>query len=76
MFDAVAAAYAIDPSQCPTTPMKIEVDAKGFTREVPGAANAFVCLHSDSDKFFEFYMPRLLKQRMAGSCTTKPHPGL
>ena len=41
MFDAVAAAYAIDPSQCPTTPMRLEVDAKGFTREVPGEPEYF-----------------------------------
>jgi purine nucleosidase len=68
MFDAVAVAYAIDPSQCPVTPMRLEVDAKGFTREVQGEPNTFVCLRSDSDKFFEFYMPRLLEQRLAGSC--------
>ncbi len=68
MFDAVAVAYAIDPSQCPTAPMRLEVDAKGFTREVPGEPNTFVCLRSDSDKFFEFYMPRLLNQNMSGSC--------
>jgi purine nucleosidase len=68
MFDAVAVAYAIDPELCPATPMKIEVDAKGFTREAPGAPNAFVCLRSDSDTFFEFYMPRLLQQKLSGSC--------
>jgi inosine-uridine nucleoside N-ribohydrolase len=72
MFDAVAVAYAIDPDQCTTEPMRVEVDAKGFTREVPGSPNTFVCLHSDSDKFFQFYMPRLLNQKMAGSCTKAP----
>lgn len=69
MFDAVAAAYAIDSTQCPTTPMRIDVDARGFTHEVPGSPNAFVCLRSDSDKFFEFYMPRLLQQKLSGSCS-------
>jgi purine nucleosidase len=44
------------------------VDDKGFTRPVPGAANSFVCLSSDSDKFFNFYMARLMQQRLAGSC--------
>jgi purine nucleosidase len=68
MFDAVAVAYAIDPEQCPATPMKIVVDDKGFTREVPGQSNSFVCLRSDSDKYFEFYMPRLLGQKLAGIC--------
>jgi purine nucleosidase len=70
MFDAVAVAYAIDPEECPATSMKIVVDDKGFTREAEGAPNAFVCLRSDSDKYFDFYMPRLLEQKLAGSCTT------
>jgi purine nucleosidase len=72
LFDDVAVAYAIDPELCPATPMKIEVDAKGYTREVQGAPNAFVCLRSDSDKFFEFYMPRLLEQKLNGSCALAP----
>ena len=70
MFDAVAVAYAIDPTQCPATPMKIVVDDKGFTREATGTANAYVCLRSDSDRYFEFFMPRLLNQKMAGVCMT------
>lgn len=72
MFDAVAAAYAIDPSLCPAAPMRLEVDAKGFTREVQGEPNTFVCLRSDSDIFFEFYMPRLLDQKLTGSCVSTP----
>ncbi len=68
MFDDVAVAYAIDPAQCPVTSMRIEVDAKGFTREKQGQSNAFVCLQSDSDRFFDFYMPRLLQQKLSGSC--------
>ena len=68
LFDDVAVAYAIDPGLCPTTPLRIEVDAKGFTREVSGKPNAQVCLHSDTDKFLEFYMPRLLEQKLSGSC--------
>ncbi len=68
MFDAVAAAYAIDPGQCPATPMHLHVDASGFTRRAPGQPNTYVCLHSDSDKFFDFYLPRLLRQSLAGSC--------
>jgi len=72
IFDGVAVAYAIDPAQCPVTPMKVDVDAKGFTREERGQPNTFVCLRSDSDMFFDFFMPRLLQQRMAGSCENKP----
>jgi len=68
LFDAMAVAYAIDPTQCPATPLQIEVDGKGFTREAQGKPNANVCLHSDTDKFLEFYMPRLLQQKLSGSC--------
>jgi inosine-uridine nucleoside N-ribohydrolase len=68
MFDAVAVAYAIDPAQCPATPMRISVDDKGFTRQVPGEPNSFVCLQSDSSSFYDFYMPRLLRQSLEGSC--------
>ncbi len=61
MFDAVAVAYAIDPQQCPVTPLHLEVDAAGYTREKPGSSNANVCLASDTDSFFRFYLPRMLK---------------
>jgi inosine-uridine nucleoside N-ribohydrolase len=58
LFDAVAAAYAVRPEVCPTKPMRIEVDDKGFTRRVEGAANANVCLHSSADRFFDIFMQR------------------
>ncbi|HEX3435675.1 MAG TPA: nucleoside hydrolase [Pseudacidobacterium sp.] len=73
LFDDVAVAYAIRPDLCPVVPMHIEVDDAGFTRERPGAANVNVCLSSDSDKFFLFWMPRLLEQNLHGtsSCVTQ-----
>ena len=58
LFDAVAAAYAVRPEVCPTTAMRIEVDDKGFTKKVGGAANANVCLHSSADRFFDIFMQR------------------
>jgi purine nucleosidase len=58
LFDAVAAAYAVKPEICPTTPMRIEVDDKGFTRRIDGAPNANVCLHSSADQFFDFFLQR------------------
>lgn len=67
MFDAVAVAYAIDAEICPATPLHIEVDGSGYTREKPGNPNANACLKSDSDSFFQFLMPRLLKQNARGS---------
>ena len=60
LFDAMAVAAAIDPSLCPTQPMHVEVDARGFTRETPGPPNANVCLASDSDRFFHFYIRAVL----------------
>ncbi|HEY0795680.1 MAG TPA: nucleoside hydrolase [Acidisarcina sp.] len=57
LFDAVATAYALDPELCPMTPMRIEIDDKGFTRKVEGAVNANVCLSSNDKSFFDFYIP-------------------
>ncbi len=60
LFDPMAVGFAIDPGLCPVTPMRIRVDDKGYTRPEPGEPNAQVCLHSDPEKFFDFYMGRLL----------------
>jgi purine nucleosidase len=60
LFDAMAAAYALDPSLCPTTPMHIRIDDRGSTLPEPGPANANVCLQSDSDRFFHFYIRNVL----------------
>ena len=71
LYDPVALAYAIDPATCPTTPLHIEVDSKGFTRATPGPPNANVCLEPHPDAFFHFFLPRLLNQKMSGTqaCT-------
>lgn len=61
LYDAVATGFAIDPSVCPITPLALTVDNTGFTREIAGKPNTFVCLTSDSDRFFEFYLPRILQ---------------
>ena len=76
MFDVVAAAYAIDPAVCPTTPLYIEVDAGGFTRVKPGTPNAQSCLEPQTDAFFKLLMPRLLNQRLRGNrvCTVAVKP--
>ena len=60
LFDAMAVAAAIDPGLCPTVPMRIEVDDKGYTRVIEGKPNANVCLESDSDRFFHFYLPTIM----------------
>jgi purine nucleosidase len=61
LFDPVAVAYAVRPDLCPTTPMRLEVDDKGFTRPVEGAPNAQVCLKSDEKGFMDLLLTRLTK---------------
>ena len=58
LFDAMAVAYVVDPALCPTEPMHVVVDNNGFTRPQPGKPNVQVCLKSDPDKFFAFYLAR------------------
>jgi purine nucleosidase len=40
--------------------MRIEVDDKGYTRVAEGQPNSHVCLQSNSDRFFHFYIPAIL----------------
>jgi purine nucleosidase len=61
LFDAMAVAYAANPESCPVEAMHISVDEKGMTRPTPGTPNASACLSSDSEKFFHFLLPRLMK---------------
>ncbi len=60
LFDVMTIAYILDPTICPVTPMRIRVDDQGFTRVDSGAPNANVCLNSNSESFFRFYMRRML----------------
>jgi purine nucleosidase len=59
LFDVMAVSFALNPQLCPATPMKLRVDDRGNTKPEAGTPNAEVCLHSDSDRFFDFVMPRL-----------------
>jgi inosine-uridine nucleoside N-ribohydrolase len=59
LFDPVAVTYAIRPDLCPATPMRLEVDDKGFTRPVAGAPNAQVCLKSDEKGFLDLLLSRI-----------------
>ncbi len=59
LFDPMTVSYILNPQICPVEPMHIVVDEKGFTRREPGAPNAQVCLHSDSDAFFHLLISRL-----------------
>lgn len=66
LFDVMAVAYILNPRLCPVTPMHISVDDQGFTRAGSGNPNAQVCLDSDSDSFFRFYIPRVSGQIQHG----------
>jgi len=59
LFDPMAMAFVVKPELCPVTPLHIQVDEKGNTREEPGAPNARVCLNSNPEDFFQFYLQRV-----------------
>jgi purine nucleosidase len=59
LFDPMTIAFLLRPELCPVQAMHIRVDEKGFTREEPGAANAQVCLESNAEEFFRFYLRRV-----------------
>ncbi len=59
LFDPMTIAFIDDPKLCPVEPMNIEVDAKGTTLRGSGPPNARVCLHSDPEAFFRFYLGRV-----------------
>jgi inosine-uridine nucleoside N-ribohydrolase len=50
LFDVVPLTWLLEPSTCPVTPLRIEVDAHGFTRPASGAPNVEACLtlHEDA----------------------------
>jgi purine nucleosidase len=59
LYDPVAVTYALRPDLCPVSPIRLEVDDKGFTRPVPGDPNAQVCLHSDEKAFLDLLLSRI-----------------
>ena len=59
LFDPMTIAYVLRPEICPVQPLHLRIDEKGFTREEPGAPNAQVCLDSNSEDFFKFYLRRV-----------------
>jgi purine nucleosidase len=59
LFDPMTIAYVLRPDLCPVQPLHLRIDEKGFTREEPGTPNAQVCLDSNSEDFFKFYLKRV-----------------
>ena len=62
LFDPMTVAFALKPELCPVTALHIRVDEKGFTREEPGTPNAQVCLNSNPEDFFQFYLRRVAEK--------------
>lgn len=61
LFDPMTVVFALRPELCPVTPLRIRVDEKGFTREEPGEPNAQVCLNSNAEDFFRFYLKKVVR---------------
>ena len=59
LYDAMAVTYALHPEICPTTPLRLSVDDKGWTRIVDGQVNAHACLKGNGEAFFQLLLPRL-----------------
>lgn len=59
LFDPMTITYILRPEVCPVQPMDIRVDQKGYTRTQQGAPDAQVCLNSDQEAFFDFYLRRV-----------------
>jgi purine nucleosidase len=59
LFDPMTIAFLDNPKLCPVQPMSIVVDVKGMTLRGTGATNAEVCLQSDPEEFFKFYLARV-----------------
>jgi purine nucleosidase len=59
LYDPMTIAFIVNPQLCPVKPLRIRVDDQGFTRPEAGSPNAQVCLDSDSEAFFRFYIPRV-----------------
>jgi inosine-uridine nucleoside N-ribohydrolase len=60
LFDPMTIAFVVDEKLCPVETMRIRVDEKGMTVRESGAPNAYVCLRSDSEVFFRFYLGRMV----------------
>ena len=68
LFDPMAVGYAANPELCPTTPLHLSVDDKGFTRPGAGEPNAQVCLKANVAAFYPFVLKRLGLAVAVGEC--------
>ena len=67
LFDVVPVAWLLQPGLCALSPLRIAVDAKGYTRPVEGAPNVSVCLSED-----EPGVQRLIQDHLMPEVHDKP----
>lgn len=67
LFDAIPVVWLLQPAACPLEPMRIEVDAGGYTHPVPGTPNADVCLTLDESSAQRLIMDALAPVSGAGT---------
>lgn len=60
LFDPVAVMLAFDESFCRMEDLRIEVDARGVTREVKGPPNARVAVSNRLNDFLDWYVDRIV----------------
>ncbi|HYL69857.1 MAG TPA: nucleoside hydrolase [Candidatus Dormibacteraeota bacterium] len=67
LFDVVPVVWLLQSASCPVTPLRITVDALGYTREAEGNPNVEACLSAD-----EGAMLRLVTDTLAPAPTGNP----
>jgi len=67
LFDVVPVVWLLEPSTCPVTPMRIAVDAQGYTRPVSGVPNVEVCLSVDESATQRLIMNALAPESPRGA---------
>lgn len=61
LYDPMALCMVIDPSLCQVERRRVVVTDEGVTRIVEGEPNVSVCVKPDVERFFEFYLERVVK---------------
>jgi len=61
LYDPMALSMVIDSTLCQTEKRRVVVDDEGMTRLVEGEPNATVCAKPDVERFFRFYLDRVVK---------------
>lgn len=61
LYDPMALCMAIDPSFCEVEKRCVVVTDEGVTQIVEGEPNVGVCVKPDVDRFFQFYIERVVK---------------